>query len=108
MLIDPDIKKYKQDVSENRLFQSRVVLVKCFADPTCFKMLYILANCKYVCPTDFSEILDLSLPTISHQLAKLRQIGIITTVRHGQMICYFLRESQDTELVKKMVKILLK
>lgn len=108
MLTNPDIKKYKQDISENGLFQSRVVLAKCLADPTCLKMLYILANSKYVCPTDFSEILDLSLPTISHQLARLRQMGVVTTVRHGQMICYFLQEEQDAGLIKKMVNILLK
>ncbi len=108
MLTPTAIEKHKQAIVGNEQFQSQAALAKCLADPTCLKVLYVLSKSDYVCPSDFSEILALSLPTISHQLAKLRQMGIVQTVRHGQMMCYSLSETEESKLVKATIKVLLK
>lgn len=106
MLTSTDISKFKQQILIKHLTISRTSLAKPLADPTSFKMLYILSNSKYVCPSNFSDILDLSLSTVSHQLAKLRRAGIVTTVRHGQMICYSLSNTSDALLLKKLLTLM--
>lgn len=103
MLLKQDIKKFKKKLTSLGQFRLQSPLASCLADPTCLKILYVLTNSKYACPSNFSEILNLSLPAISHQLAKLKHMGIITTVRHGQMICYSLSDSKEAKLVKNLV-----
>ncbi|MGE5042006.1 MAG: ArsR/SmtB family transcription factor [Candidatus Levyibacteriota bacterium] len=107
MIAQSEIKRLKQDILKNSLFKPRASLAKCFADPTCLRILYILNNTPYACPSDFSQILDLSLPTVSHQLAKLRQMNIVTSFRDGQIICYSIGEGEEALLVKKSVQTLL-
>ncbi len=108
MLSKQDIQKYQQQIASSTQIDASAFLVKHLADPTSFKVLYILANSKYACPSDFSEILGLSLSAISHQLAKLRQMGIVTTVRHGQVICYSLSESPEAMSLKQLVHMMVK
>jgi DNA-binding transcriptional ArsR family regulator len=106
MLTSSEISRFKQDISTKPQIVSRTSLAKPLVDPTSFKMLYILSNSAYVCPSNFSDILDLSLSTVSHQLAKLRAAGIVTTVRVGQMICYSLSDSPEALLLKKLLTLM--
>ncbi|MBP7774154.1 winged helix-turn-helix transcriptional regulator [Candidatus Woesebacteria bacterium] len=108
MLTQEEIHSHKTNISANELVSQRSLLAKCLADPTCFKILYVLSESKYACPSDLSEILNLSLPSISHQLAKLRQMGLVSTIRHGQVICYSLQNSSDTKLIQVLISLMLR
>jgi ArsR family transcriptional regulator, arsenate/arsenite/antimonite-responsive transcriptional repressor len=57
---------------------------KALGDPTRIQMLHILAAAtEPVCVCDFTAAFDLGQPTISHHLARLREAGIVTSIKRG-------------------------
>ncbi len=107
MLKQNDREKFQNDLADSKRFYLQATLVKLLSDPTCLKILYVLTKANFVCPSDFSEIIGLSLPAVSHQLAKLKQMGIVETVRHGQMICYSLSTSQESKHIKQIISTII-
>ena len=59
-------------------------LHRALADPMRVQMVHILANAtEPVCVCDFTAAFDLSQPTISHHLARLREAGIVISSKRG-------------------------
>jgi len=57
---------------------------RALSDPARVQMVHILANAtEPVCVCDFTAAFDLSQPTISHHLAKLRDAGIVISSKLG-------------------------
>ena len=67
-------------------------LMKALADPTRLTMLASLwkAN-EPICVCDFTAGLELSQPTISHHMAKLKEIGLVEAEKQGIWVYYRLR-----------------
>lgn len=102
MLAQISINKFKKNF-QNPQFTDRASLIRCLGDPTCLKILFILNSEKMICPSDLSSILRISMPAISHQLARLKQNGILENKRMGQMICYSFSTTKQAKLIKKLV-----
>ena len=63
------------------------------ADPTRAQMLHMLkAAREAVCVCDFTAAFDLSQPTISHHLTRLREAGFVTSAKKGVWSYHRLRE----------------
>ena len=61
-----------------------VVVLKALADPTRLQMLGILKrSAEPVCICDFTAAFDLSQPTISHHMGKLRKAGLVDVSKAG-------------------------
>jgi ArsR family transcriptional regulator len=61
-----------------------VEVLKALADPTRLQMIGILKNApEPVCICDFTAAFDLSQPTISHHMAKLREAGLVDVSKAG-------------------------
>jgi ArsR family transcriptional regulator, arsenate/arsenite/antimonite-responsive transcriptional repressor len=59
-------------------------LLRALADPTRLQMLAMLAQAEEpICVCDFTAAFDLGQPTVSHHLGKLRDAGLVTSVKHG-------------------------
>ncbi|MCH7759492.1 winged helix-turn-helix transcriptional regulator [Patescibacteria group bacterium] len=58
------------------------------SNPTRLKIMYLLKGYQTLCPTDFSQILNISISAISHQLSLLERSGLVKKLRMGRMICY--------------------
>ena len=59
-------------------------VLKALADPTRLQMVLALRAAKEpVCICDFTATFDLSQPTISHHVAKLREAGLVEATRRG-------------------------
>jgi ArsR family transcriptional regulator len=57
---------------------------RALADPTRVRMVHLLAEAPVpICVCDFTATFPLGQPTISHHLAKLREVGIVTSFRRG-------------------------
>jgi ArsR family transcriptional regulator, arsenate/arsenite/antimonite-responsive transcriptional repressor len=57
---------------------------RALADPMRVQMVHILNNAtEPVCVCDFTAAFDLSQPTISHHLGKLRDAGIVVSTKRG-------------------------
>lgn len=63
---------------------STVEVLKSLADPTRLQIVGILRRASEpVCICDLTATFNLSQPTISHHMAKLREAGLIEVVRRG-------------------------
>lgn len=61
-----------------------VEVLKALADPTRLQMVGILKrSAEPVCICDFTAAFDLSQPTISHHMAKLRAAGLVDVSKSG-------------------------
>lgn len=59
-------------------------LYRALGDPTRVQIIHILATATDpVCVCDFTAASDLGQPTISHHLAKLREVSLVTSTRRG-------------------------
>ena len=66
--------------------------LKALADPTRLEMVSILkAADEPVCVCDFTATFDLSQPTVSHHMARLREAGIVECEKRGIWAFYRLR-----------------
>ena len=67
-------------------------LMKALADPTRLTMVAALWKASEpVCICDFTNDLGLTQPTISHHMAKLREVGLVESEKDGIWTYYRLR-----------------
>jgi ArsR family transcriptional regulator, arsenate/arsenite/antimonite-responsive transcriptional repressor len=80
-----------------RVAQS-VEMLKALADPTRLQMIGILKrSAKPVCICDFTAAFDLSQPTISHHMAKLREVGLVDVSKSGIWAYYRLASRLESK-----------
>jgi ArsR family transcriptional regulator len=65
-----------------------VRLLAALADPVRLSIVRKLATCDGICACDFTDVADVSQPTVSHHLRVLRETGIVTSERRGSWIHY--------------------
>lgn len=64
-------------------------IYRALGDPTRLQIVHILtAATEPVCVCDFTAAFDLGQPTVSHHLAKLREAGIVSSVKRGVWAFY--------------------
>jgi ArsR family transcriptional regulator len=67
-------------------------LMKALADPTRLTMIASLWKAEApICICDFTAGLDLTQPTISHHMAKLKEVGLVQSEKRGIWVYYSLR-----------------
>ena len=67
-------------------------LMKALADPTRLTMIASLWKAEApICICDFTAGLELTQPTISHHMAKLKEVGLVESKKRGIWVYYSLR-----------------
>jgi ArsR family transcriptional regulator len=67
-------------------------VLRALGDPTRLQMVLALRASKDpVCICDFTATFDLSQPTLSHHMAKLRDVGLVDVTRRGIWAYYRLK-----------------
>jgi ArsR family transcriptional regulator len=75
-----------------------VELLKALADPTRLQMVGVLKrSSEPVCICDFTASFDLSQPTISHHMAKLKDAGLVEVTKAGIWAYYRLKSHLDAK-----------
>jgi ArsR family transcriptional regulator len=73
-----------------------VDVLKALADPTRLQMMGALKRASQpACICDFTAAFDLSQPTISHHMAKLRDAGLVEVTKKGIWAYYRLADRLD-------------
>lgn len=103
MITAKKLSSLKKSTHRN-FFNSQASLFRCIGDETCLKILYVLSKEGEVCVSDITDVLDMSMPAISHQLSKLRTMGIVKTKREGKSVCYSFCDSKKADLVKDFLQ----
>lgn len=65
---------------------------------TRLKILFLLNQEGELCPCDFSDILEMSVPAISQHIRKMKDAGLITSRRDGQTLYYSLVKDSSNVL----------
>lgn len=68
------------------------MLHKLASSATRLKILALLANCNEVCVCDLASVLEVSVPTVSQHLSKLKGSGLVTYRRDAQTLYYSLTD----------------
>jgi ArsR family transcriptional regulator, arsenate/arsenite/antimonite-responsive transcriptional repressor len=85
----------------------RAELMKALSDPTRLTMLASLWKAAApICICDFTAGLELTQPTISHHMAKLKEAGLVESEKRGIWIYYRLRDKLPTETRKLLSQLL--
>ena len=74
-------------------------LFKGFADPTRVHILSMLAE-QELCVTDICEGVGVSQSAVSHQLALMKQMHLVTSRREGKNILYSLADDHILTILK--------
>ncbi|MDQ3572259.1 MAG: metalloregulator ArsR/SmtB family transcription factor [Actinomycetota bacterium] len=75
------------------------VVAKALGDPVRMQLVDVLRrNAGKVCVCELVPLFDLSQPTVSHHLRKLRDAGIVDSEREGLWAYYFVRHEALEEL----------
>jgi ArsR family transcriptional regulator len=82
-------------------------LMKALADPTRLTMVAALWKAREpICICDFTADLELSQPTISHHMGKLKEAGLVESEKDGIWIFYRLRQDIPTQTQKLLGQLL--
>lgn len=65
-----------------------VRLLAALADPVRLSIVRQLAACASVCACNFSDVSEVSQPTVSHHLRVLREAGVVISERRGSWVYY--------------------
>ena len=76
------------------------------SDKTRFRIFTMIMTHHYLCVTDVSEVLDISMPAASQQLKVLEKVGLIERERVGQSICFEINKKNSR--VKTVIKMMIK
>jgi DNA-binding transcriptional ArsR family regulator len=86
---------------------STAELMKALADPTRLTMVASLWKSDApICICDFTAGLDLSQPTISHHMAKLKEVGLVESEKRGIWVYYSLSADLAPETRKLLTQLL--
>jgi ArsR family transcriptional regulator len=81
-------------------------VLKALSDPTRLQMVLAMRSSdEPVCICDFTVTFDLSQPTLSHHMAKLRDAGLVEATRRGIWAYYRLKPSLPAH-VRKIIDAL--
>ena len=88
--------------------QEQAELMKALGDPTRLKMIASLwkARGASICICDFTAGLEVTQPTISHHMAKLKEAGLVESDKKGVWIHYRLSDKLPTETRKLLSRLL--
>jgi ArsR family transcriptional regulator, arsenate/arsenite/antimonite-responsive transcriptional repressor len=82
-------------------------LLKALADPTRLTMVAALWKADApICICDFTASLDLSQPTISHHMGKLKEAGLVESDKHGIWMYYRLSEALPSSARQVLAQLL--
>lgn len=94
------VNKTLEKMPKQELFNKLAEFFKIIGDPTRTKILFALDQ-NEMCVCDIANVLGMTKSSISHQLAALRQSGIVKSRRDGKEVYYTL----DDDHVKQVFEI---
>lgn len=75
-------------------------IFKVLGDETRTKIVYLLSE-RPLCVCDLAEILEMTLPAISHHLRLLKAMRLVKYAREGKMVYYSLDDDHIMNLIRE-------
>ena len=87
----------------DRAFEQMALVLRAMADPVRARILYAL-TIEPLCVCEFSRLLEMSMPAVSHHLRILTMSGLLTVRKEGKFACYYLHDERLTGILRALVK----
>jgi ArsR family transcriptional regulator len=94
------VEQIRREMPKETTFKHLATFFKLIGDETRLRILFVLDQ-KETCVCDIANILSMSKSSISHQLATLRNSGIVKCRKEGKEVYY----SLDDEHVTKVFEV---
>jgi transcriptional regulator, ArsR family len=75
-------------------------IFKALGDETRTKILYLL-SLEELCVCNLAQILDISVPAVSHHLRLLRALRLVKYRREGKTVCYSLDDEHIVNMIRQ-------
>ncbi len=98
-----DLTTAREFVGKDELCNKMSILFKALSEPIRVKLVLCMLNGE-VCVQGFVDLLGLSQPSISNQLAKLKSVGLVKSRKEKNKVFY----SLDDEHIHDLIEIGLK
>ncbi len=104
LLSDKEIAASKKEMEKRaKEMEQQREFYHMLSDVTRLKVLSLLGQHEELCPTDLSQVLNISMSAISHQLRLLEMVGLTSRKKQGKTICYTLTEA-GRDMVAELVE----
>jgi DNA-binding transcriptional ArsR family regulator len=95
-----EIARWKDEVLFSPQLEELAAFLHLVGNTTRLKIVFLLTEFKELCVCDLAQILDLTLPAVSQQLAKLKAFGLLKARRQNQTIFYSIADTRNLKLLK--------
>ena len=97
------VDKALSTMPDDAVIQGISSFFKIMGDPTRCKIISALLKSE-MCVCDLANVLSMSKSSISHQLAKMRESGVVKCRREGKEVYYSLDDEHVSEIFETTVK----
>ena len=95
-----EIQRWKDEVLFSPELDGLSEFLGLVGNATRLKIVFLLTEFKELCVCDLAEILGISVPAVSQQLAKLKAFGLLKARREAQTIFYSIADARNVKLLK--------
>jgi ArsR family transcriptional regulator, lead/cadmium/zinc/bismuth-responsive transcriptional repressor len=95
-----EIEHWKDEVLFSPQLDELAEFLNLVGNSTRLKIVFLLTEFKELCVCDLAEILDITVPAVSQQLAKLKAFGLLKSRRENQTIFYSIADTRNVKLLK--------
>ena len=104
--VDIDLLKDLQNRMLNRPDLSAIAnAFDTIGNETRIKILFLLSEAGELCVCDLSDIIGHTVSAISHQLKKLKEIGLVTTRKEPPTVFYSISDNSYLNVLVNLVKM---
>ena len=91
------VKNVLTEMPGAEVFSALADFYKMVADPTRCKLIYALDK-QEMCVCDLASLLSMTKSAVSHQLAKMREQGVVKCRREGKEVYYSMDDEHITQI----------
>ena len=95
-----EIDHWKDEVLFSPQLDELAEFLNLVGNSTRLKIVFLLTEFKELCVCDLAQILDVTVPAVSQQLAKLKAFGLLKSRRESQTIFYSIADTRNVKLLK--------
>jgi ArsR family transcriptional regulator, lead/cadmium/zinc/bismuth-responsive transcriptional repressor len=98
---EAEIERWKDGVLFSPQLDELAEFLNLVGNSTRLKIVFLLTEFKELCVCDLAQILDVTVPAVSQQLAKLKAFGLLKPRRENQTIFYSIADARNMKLLKE-------
>ena len=96
------VKRWKRLMEFTPDLDERAAVLSVVAQPTRFRLFYLLDQIGEVCVCDLAEILGVTQSAVSQHLVKFKAYGLVASRRDAQTLYYTLSNRPEVKLLRKV------